>query len=395
MSNRINTFPSLNNVQELREEARQLYSSSAWPMQRDEEWRRSDPQAIPFDLLEKYDSDKAMRADTEAMQRGIEQSIENHPEFEAFSYLPLDALQNKAAMAVLSRTLHQYRDRVDLWRMLHFTAGAVIIVPDEKKIHAPIEFSFFGNDSDKIYAPILITLIGRNSSVKLSAEIFGDGFFLPVTLTAVDEGAKYNAVEFQRSSLDSIVISDNYLYCRKNAELQHTSIQLGAMLATSRNAVHIDGTQANIIMNGTYFANQDQLLDLRTYQRHYAENSYSRVRYNGVAVDEAHTVFRGLIDVAQEAKETDAYLTNRNLLLSEDARMDSIPCLNINTNEVRCSHGSTTGDLDENHLFYLQSRGMTTAEARNLLIESFMESLLDTEFSNLNKKITEELAGKL
>jgi Fe-S cluster assembly protein SufD len=109
---------------------------------------------------------------------------------------------------------------------------------------------------------------------------------------------------------------------------------------------------------------------------HRAPHTTSRAFYRGAVRDESHAIYQGLIQVDHEAAGTDAYLTNKNLILSDEARADSIPSLNIKTDDVRCSHGSTTGKLDENQLFYLRTRGYTEAEAKRMLVEGYFEDLI-------------------
>ena len=113
-------------------------------------------------------------------------------------------------------------------------------------------------------------------------------------------------------------------------------------------------------------------MDLRTVQNHVSPKAHSLTLYKGAVQDEAHSVYQGLIRVDHEALSTDAYLTNNNLILSEEARSDSIPTLQINTDEVRCSHGSTTGKLDPRQLYYLYSRGYSPAEAKRILVRGFL-----------------------
>lgn len=151
--------------------------------------------------------------------------------------------------------------------------------------------------------------------------------------------------------------------------------------------------EANI--RGAYFAQNRQHIDVRSEQRHLAPDSFSRSLFKGVVQDNARTVYQGMIEVDETAKKTDAYLTNNNLILNNGARSDSIPSLKINTNDVRCSHGSTSGKINENHIFYLMSRGLSEKEARFMIVQGFfMELFTDTpeEFREMAMAlITEKL----
>ena len=372
--------------------AHQQYTTSKWPTMKDEEWRRSDPSSMPTTLLEQYNDNKD---NGDSIQENIMTTIMSHPEKEVFHIQELSSIKSQDALSLMENSLIHAKDKFDIWRLMKLQSGIVVSIPDGVKINSSLNFVLFGNNTDTVYAPVFIFVLGKHSSIKTSLIIKGDGVFLPAFISSIDSYAEYHFCEFQQSSLDSITITSHFTIAKDNTNVQKTSVQLGAMIANSRSDVRIEGSRANININGCYFANQDQLIDTRTYQNHIAQNSYSRVIYNGVAVNESHTVYRGIINVDHHAEETDAYLTNKNLLLSEEARMDSIPCLNINTNEVRCSHGSTTGSLDPNHIFYLQSRGMSEQEAQNLLVESFMESVLDSHFPILNEDILLSLREKI
>ncbi len=383
----------ITNSTTLKDKAQQRYTTSDWPTLRDEEWRRSDPSAMPVTLLEQYKDNTDLTA---SIQENIMATVASHPEKDMFQVQSIaDLHSSEDALTLMGIALEHTQDKFDLWRMKHLQAGILIHVPDGVTLKHSLDFVLSGDTTETIYAPLFIVVVGKHSSISTSLVIEGDGVFLPAYISSVNSYAEYHCCEFQRSSLDSITMASHFTVAQDNSNVQKTSVQFGGMIANSKSYVRIEGSRANINMNGCYFANQDQLIDIRTYQSHIAQNSYSRVIYNGVAVDESHTVYRGLIDVDHHAEETDAYLTNKNLLLSEDARMDSIPCLNINTNEVRCSHGSTTGSLNADHIFYLQSRGMSKQEAQDLLVESFMESVLDTTFSPLNESILQSLSDKM
>jgi len=117
---------------------------------------------------------------------------------------------------------------------------------------------------------------------------------------------------------------------------------------------------------------------MRTVQYHLQRAGQSRAFFKGAVAGNGRSVYQGLIEVDEAAPGTDAYLTNKNLILNDGARADSIPCLRIKTDDVKCSHGSTTGKLDEEALFYLMSRGLSRDSARKELITAFFEELIET-----------------
>ncbi len=128
---------------------------------------------------------------------------------------------------------------------------------------------------------------------------------------------------------------------------------------------------------GLYFAGGDQHFEHRVIARHEAPQSYSNLLYKGAIQDHAHTVFFGNLIVPPGAPGTDAYQTNRNLVLNDGARADTIPFLEIETAEVKCSHAGAVGRVDDEHLFYLQSRGVPTPEAKRLIVMGFLQEVLE------------------
>jgi Fe-S cluster assembly protein SufD len=128
-------------------------------------------------------------------------------------------------------------------------------------------------------------------------------------------------------------------------------------------------------------------MDIKTVQNHNAPNTNSRAFYKGAVKDNGRAIYQGLIEVEQDAPLTDAYMTNKNLILGDGARADSIPSLKIKNNDVKCSHGSTTGKIDENEVFYLMTRGLSTSEAEKMVILGYFEEVLE----KIPKQIVDEL----
>jgi len=132
-------------------------------------------------------------------------------------------------------------------------------------------------------------------------------------------------------------------------------------------------------------------MDVRTVQQHKAPNTYSRAVYKGAVRESARAIYQGLIHVLPDAQKTDAYLTNKNLILDEGARADSIPSLKIETNDVKCSHGSTTGKVQDSELFYLMSRGLTRQDATELIIMSYFQELIELAPDHVKADLTQEI----
>ena len=166
------------------------------------------------------------------------------------------------------------------------------------------------------------------------------------------------------------------VFAQKDARVQTLLATLGSGTARSDVETDLQSEGAHSEMLGIYLADSDQHFDHNTYQLHQAPHAGSDLLYKGALKDRSRSVFRGMIRVMPGAQATDAYQTNRNLLLSEDAHADSLPNLEIEADDVRCSHGATIGQQDEKQLFYLMSRGLTRDQAEKLIVYGFFEEVL-------------------
>lgn len=167
------------------------------------------------------------------------------------------------------------------------------------------------------------------------------------------------------------------LHTDRDTVLNFREFHMGASLVKTRTEVVIASEGADVKLKGAYIARKGDHIDLETIQKHRTPRAVSDALYKGVLMPGARTVFSGLIEVSPQAQGTDAYLTNNNLILGDGARADSIPRLDILTDDVKCSHGSTSGKLEEEHLFYLQSRGYPLSEARKELSKGFLAAVID------------------
>ncbi len=163
----------------------------------------------------------------------------------------------------------------------------------------------------------------------------------------------------------------------RDAQLQWTIGALGSRLAKVNQHVALVGPGANAQVNGVMFTEQRQHLSYHTLQHHEAPSCHSDLLYKAALQDHSRTVWRGMIKVDAEAQKTDAYQRNDNLMLSADARADSIPGLEIEADDVRCTHGSTSGRVDDEQIFYCRNRGLTRREAVRMIVTGFFQQVFD------------------
>lgn len=163
---------------------------------------------------------------------------------------------------------------------------------------------------------------------------------------------------------------------KRDAQVKNLAINIGAERARFESQTRIEGTGADVKMYSLTVADENQEFDQRSFQTHNAPHSVSDLLYKNALLDKSRSIFSGLIKVAEGAQQTDAYQTNRNLLLDPTAEANALPGLEILANDVRCSHGATTGNLDEEELFYMMQRGIPRRIAMQLMIFGFFEDVI-------------------
>ena len=190
-------------------------------------------------------------------------------------------------------------------------------------------------------------------------------------------GAQLTYVAAQAWSPASLSFQLNSTVVRRDARVQSLNLHLGARQARHESLSQLQAPGAFSEMLALTVANQTQEFDQRTLQIHQAANTKSDLLYKNVLDDTAKTIFSGLIVVDPDAQKTDAYQSNRNLMLSEEAEANSLPGLEIQANDVRCTHGATTSHVDAEQLFYLQARGISPEVGQQLLVFGFFEEVLN------------------
>jgi Fe-S cluster assembly protein SufD len=164
---------------------------------------------------------------------------------------------------------------------------------------------------------------------------------------------------------------------QRGGELQWMQTLLGSRMEKTNSYFRMVGPGAQVFVHGFMFGEARQHFDLHTLQQHLADHTTSDLLIKSCLKDRARSIYQGLIQVAEGAQRTDAYQANRNLLLSDTARADSIPGLEILANDVRCTHGATIGNVDPEQLHYLMTRGLPRLDAQRLIVEGFFAPVID------------------
>ena len=221
--------------------------------------------------------------------------------------------------------------------------------------------------------------VGRDAQATILDVQHSDGpaLVVPVVELDVGPGARLGYLNLQQHDRQAWQIAAHTARVERDASLVAASVALGGGYARTRTDARLVGRGASGDLLSAYFGAGDQILDFRTYQDHAAPDTTSNLLYKGAVGDSARSVYTGLIRVRPDARGTNAFQTNRNLKLSDDAWAESVPNLEIENNDVRCSHASAVGPVDPDQVFYLESRGVPTPVAERLIVTGFFDEVID------------------
>jgi len=277
-------------------------------------------------------------------------------------------------------------------------SGVFVFVPKGVEIDKPIQVNhLIGEGASYPHTLVVaeanakVTVIDRFSSIESDDASLTIGVF---DLYAA-EGAKINYLRSQTLSLTSRSIAIGTTLAEKNADVKSLLVNLGSGWARNEHVSHLNGDGANSDMLSVTVPTGDQEFDQRTFQHHHAQHTTSDLLFKNALYDKSKSVFGGLILVDEGAHHTDSYQTCRNLLLSDDAEAHSMPGLEINADQVMCSHGSTSGQIGDDQIFYFQARGIHEDTARQLIALGFTLEVLDKiSDDNILAEATETLQAK-
>jgi Fe-S cluster assembly protein SufD len=283
--------------------------------------------------------------------------------------------------------------------LAHVKAGAVIIVPKNVVIEKPVEiFHWVVGDHAAIFPHTLI-VTGDHAQVSVvdhyrSLEGEG-GLSIAIADLVAGTGSRITYADCQELADDAQALHLSSITAGRDASVKSFQVQLGAAFSRSESVSDLVGQGARSDMLSVSLPIGDQVVDQRTLQRHRAPHASSDLLYKNALYDRSRTVFSGLITVDEGAHYTDAYQTCRNLLNSEEAEANSMPGLEINADQVKCSHGSTSAPVSDEELFYLKTRGITDAESRKLVVFGFInDAIARIGDDPIEEMIRERLAEK-
>jgi len=390
-------------MREFRLAAQEAFQRLPPPSPADEEWRRTDPAVFTLEGIRPF-----VEAPTTPFPRELEDAIGTWGGAAGLlvqrnSQTVRAALDRDAARrGVIFTDLHTaVREHADLlrqhfmttcvrpdetkFRALHaafWSGGAFLYVPEGVEVAVPlVSLTWIDTDGAGVF-PHTLVLAGPRSAVTLivgtasptgAAPSFAD----PVTEVILQDGAQVRLVTLQDWGRTVVEVGVIRSVLARDATLRSLLAGFGGKAVKTSVESILSGPGATSEMLGLVFGDAAQHFDLHTLQEHRAPHTLSDLLYKNAVRDRARSVFSGMIRVHYGAQKTNAFQANRNLILSEGAKADSIPNLEIMANDLRCTHGSATSRLNDEHLFYLMSRGLTRAQAVRMVVEGFFAELLD------------------
>ncbi|MDG6778489.1 Fe-S cluster assembly protein SufD [Thiomicrorhabdus sp. zzn3] len=240
-----------------------------------------------------------------------------------------------------------------------------------------------------------ITLVESYVTLTGSAEAFS-GFTNVVTEIDIAAHARVKQVILQQQAPSSYYFNNQFVYQGEQSTFNTLYASTGSMTSRHQNHLQMDGEHIESIQNSACYATGKQTVDSRTYTEHNQVAGFSQQLHKYVLDGEAVGVFNGMIKVAQAAQKTDGQMDNKNLLLSDQAQMDTKPQLEIYADDVKCSHGSATGQINEDQVFYLQARGIPKSQAIRMITEAFLlEPLEDVSNNEIRQWVANALSNAL
>lgn len=398
-------------LQAKRLEAWETFTKLPYPTTRTEEWKYTDITEVPFEELKlELPKGRASEIPQAVKDRLAQAQLSGYAVFVGADLVQVDLPEALKAQGVVFTSLHQAiaqhpelveanlfkavnwhdlvgtqqsrpeNSKIPALNAALFTHGVFLYIPKNVEFSKPIGvFKYL--EGGRLSGSRTLIVGDVNSQAVYIEEYISPAKVAPSVNTSsteiiVGNGAKVRHAHIQLLGQGFYHFHRQRAHLKRDAALNDLVVNMGASLSRAEVQSEMLGPGSSSEMLGLYFATGQEHVDHYTLQHHVADHAYSDVLYKGAAKDQSRTVYAGLIKVEQGAQKTDAYQTNRNLLLSEEARSDSVPQLEIGANDVKCSHGSSTAPVAPEELFYLMSRGLPRHMAQQILVKGHMTDVL-------------------
>jgi Fe-S cluster assembly protein SufD len=387
--------------QELQTSAWAEFEALPFPTRKDETWRFSNVKGLTLDqyvLAPESTADVTAEVQSRALEEAAGQMIFLNDRLVAIDLFDAALREQGVVFTTLEEALITQGDHLQAHFMsqparlgsqkfaaLHkamVKAGTFLHVPKGVEIRRPFQVFHCIQGQNAAVFPHTLILADPASRVTfvdhfISLDPFTPGFACGVNDLIVKDQAQLNYISIQEWSREFTSIQINSTVAGRDAAATNLALNLGGKYSRLESVSRLQGQGGRSDMLSVTVARNAQEFDQRTYQDHLKPNTTSDLLYKNALFDEARTIFSGLIKVEPGAHRTDAYQKVRNLLLSDEAEANSLPGLEILADDVRCTHGATSGQVEEEELFYLKSRGIPERAAKALIVRGFLNEVID------------------
>jgi len=282
----------------------------------------------------------------------------------------------------MRRAVSPDADRFSAWHAAFWTGGTLLYVPRNVEVELPLHSlitSTRNGVADFSHTLIIVDEGARATLLEETASADADsaGLHVGCVELIVERDAQLRYVQLQNWNQKTWHFAHQAGVVENNGTLQWTVVGLGSRVSHIHQDINLAGRASSAEVNGVTFTSDRQKLSYYTQQHHQQQGTRSDLLYREVLRDESRVIWRGMIKVDIPAQQTDGYQRSDALMLSEEARCDSIPGLEIEADDVRCTHGSTTGRVDQDQILYCMSRGITRNEAMHMIVEGFFQEVYD------------------
>jgi Fe-S cluster assembly protein SufD len=403
-------------LRELRERGASRFAALGFPTVRQEEWRFTNVAPIadtPFRLAEKTPTNAAeLTARVRIGQSAARIVILNGhfaPELSSLDKLPRGLVAGSLANAIAHGRPEVAHLAQTPWEQAPFVAlntafledGAFVAIAANAVIEQPVHIIVINGGAGKTMAhPRTLIVAGANSQARIAQTFLGAAgeahFTNVVTELAAGENAIVDLYTDQREIDTAFHIAALHVQLQRSAIVKSRAVTLGGRLVRNDIVGVLGGEGAHVSLDGVYLVDGDRLVDNHTTIDHAMPHCTSHELYKGILDGKAKAVFNGRIIVREDAQKTDSKQTNRALLLSDEAVINSNPQLEIFADDVKCTHGAAIGQLDEEAMFYLRARGLTERDARYMLIHAYAGEVLEgISVEPLRQQLERELFTQL
>ena len=367
----------------LRQLALERIKNTPWPTKKDEEWRRTLMSRLPWENFQEHQNHYSIKQGSPDPSYSAVVLIQDDGSvsfWSSTSHVQLRYVQDYD-QAFWNDLSNFHEDRF-FWEHLATNEEALVIeIQKGATLDRPILVHWNRRGLAQLRSAFRLQVLAQEASV--SSLILRLDSRVPVFLNSllniwVENDAVFQMTQIQSLSSDSYWVEHSLAHQKRGSVFHHTLLNLGADTTKTKFTDSILGDHAEFQAKGIYICTGKQHKDMRLVQQHRAPESLSNALYKGAVKDKGRSIFQGLIEVSKEGRKTDAYLSNKNLVLNDGARADSLPQLKIDHNDLRCTHGSTTGMVDQEQVHYLQSRGLNPKEAKTLITMGLFQEIIDT-----------------